>query len=418
MLSRDCEQANLFKVHATLHNYGEHHPLVIESESRKTSINNVETEKSDKNCGTKATVDITMQTTRSSTDSSLENIRSAKNIEIKTADFISVLQAIDQDNKIHYGPIEYRKPIPDEENITENWNEIGMTPQTKTLYVRSNFEKDNNDGYRRELCDAESEDECDAFDGFGKLVKQKVKTLIACSSSKGMTVDDDSLSFQKANKEKVDENGDYVWVNSPLHGQETGNNTCTTVVHEGEEKENKVRVRQEDCGTIASTVFTPEFTETTTKTCHFFLPSQVDEKVTQSSQTGQISNTKYSGKSILLVDPYNFNRGHRGFMIIVVNQMFKHHAFRDGAHKDVVYLKNIADKLRLTVFEGKNEDMSFTETKQLLEDVRCLDHSNCDMLAVAFSTHGLEQPNPKAKGKSDHALVCSDDRTDFHQHNN
>ncbi|KAH3862874.1 hypothetical protein DPMN_025849 [Dreissena polymorpha] len=405
--TRDCEQADLFNELVTLENSGEHHLLVIENESRQTGINNVETENSDKNCGTEATSDITMQTTRLSTDSSLKNISSSKNIQIKTADFLSVINTIDQENKIHFPATENRKAIPDEKHIAENRNEICMTIHTTTLNISSDFEKDDSDEYRK--------DGCDVVDGLGKLVKQKVKTLIVCASSKGMTVDDDSLPFQKANKEKVDENGDNLWVNSPLYGKETEINTCTTVVRESEEKVSRVSVGQEECGpfTVASTVFTSELTETTKETCHFFLPSQLDETKTQSAQTVQISNTKCHGNGVLLVDPYYFNRGHRGYMIIIVNQTFNHQAFRDGAHKDVEYLYNIAYKLRLTVYKGKNTNMSFTETKQLLEDVRCLDHSDSDMLALGISTHGLEQPNPNAKGKSDHALVCSDDRMIF-----
>ncbi|XP_052269873.1 uncharacterized protein LOC127871176 [Dreissena polymorpha] len=143
------------------------------------------------------------------------------------------------------------------------------------------------------------------------------------------------------------------------------------------------------------------------------MESGVDQKLTKSSQTGRISNTKCPEQDVLLVDPYDFSRDHRGYMIIIVNETFKRQAFRHGADKDEAYLSNIAYKLRLTVYKGKTTNMSFTETKQLLEDVMCLDHSDSNMLVVAFSTHGLERPNPKAEGKCDHALVCSDDRWIF-----
>ncbi|KAH3861895.1 uncharacterized protein LOC127866063 [Dreissena polymorpha] len=228
-----------------------------------------------------------------------------------------------------------------------------------------------------------------------------------------MTVDEDNRPFEKATKENAHEHGAVTSVKRPMYDKDIEIKTRVTAVLEKVEMVSQCNVSIKESCNQASTVFTSELTEDKTEKCRFSLPSKGEEKVNSFEQISQKSNAICTKNDILLVDPYDFSRSHQGYMVIIVNQTFKHQAFRDGAFKDIEYLYNIAYKLGLNVYKGQNTNLSLSETLQLLENVRTLDHSHCNMLAVAFSTHGLEQPNPKAKGKSDHALVCADDRLIF-----
>ncbi|WAQ95527.1 CASP1-like protein [Mya arenaria] len=108
---------------------------------------------------------------------------------------------------------------------------------------------------------------------------------------------------------------------------------------------------------------------------------------------------------------YKFNHYMRGHAIIVVNDTFQNYDFREGAKYDLKNMKEIAKKLG---FKWQNrlfyENVTHKQMNMVLKDATEADHTNCEGLLFMISTHGEEKENPKAKGKKDHALICSDDR--------
>lgn len=113
-------------------------------------------------------------------------------------------------------------------------------------------------------------------------------------------------------------------------------------------------------------------------------------------------------------DSYNFSHEQRGYMVIVVNDRFARQNHRDGAHWDLLKMKEIARKLGFRILNSGNErNLDKSTLMRELERAQNLDHSNCDTFAFAISTHGLEKENARANGKQLHALVCADDQLLF-----
>ncbi|XP_052765444.1 caspase-3-like [Mya arenaria] len=108
---------------------------------------------------------------------------------------------------------------------------------------------------------------------------------------------------------------------------------------------------------------------------------------------------------------YTFNHHMRGHAIIVVNDTFQNYDYREGAKCDLRNMKEIAKQFG---FKWQNrlfyENVTHKQMNMVLKDATNADHSKCDGLLFMISTHGEEKENPKAKGKKDHALICSDDR--------
>ena len=113
-------------------------------------------------------------------------------------------------------------------------------------------------------------------------------------------------------------------------------------------------------------------------------------------------------------DQYDFTHPERGYLLMIVNDRFKRQLNREGAHWDLIKMKEVARKLGFRLFNYDNErNLSKAETIQLLRRAQQADHSKCDSFMFMISSHGLEQPNVRARGKPDHALVCADDQLIF-----
>lgn len=113
-------------------------------------------------------------------------------------------------------------------------------------------------------------------------------------------------------------------------------------------------------------------------------------------------------------DTYASHLPVRGYMVIIVNETFRHQAERKGSGRDLQYLHQLARKLGFIVYnQYRTQNVSRNETVQILREMSRADHTGCDMFMFAISTHGIMQPNPRAKGQKDHALICADDKMIF-----
>ncbi|XP_045211959.2 uncharacterized protein LOC123563303 [Mercenaria mercenaria] len=113
-------------------------------------------------------------------------------------------------------------------------------------------------------------------------------------------------------------------------------------------------------------------------------------------------------------DTYNFNHFQRGYMFTIVNDQFARQSPRDGAHWDLLKMREIARKFGfLSLNYNQERNLTKSETMHLLSRARNTDHSDCDCFMFMISTHGLEQRNSLKGGKVDHALVCADDQLIF-----
>lgn len=111
---------------------------------------------------------------------------------------------------------------------------------------------------------------------------------------------------------------------------------------------------------------------------------------------------------------YAFNYPVRGYMVIIVNETFRHQTTRKGADLDLQYLHKLARKLGFIVYNKyETHNVSRDQTVKILQEISRADHSGCDMFMFAISTHGMMQPNPRAIGREDHALICADDKMIF-----
>lgn len=108
---------------------------------------------------------------------------------------------------------------------------------------------------------------------------------------------------------------------------------------------------------------------------------------------------------------YNFNHSQRGYMLAIVNDVFVRQSPRDGAHWDLIKMKEIARKFGFRSLNYNYErNLTKSETLYQLNKARHTDHSDCDCFVFMISTHGLEHQNALKHGKNDHALVCADDQ--------
>ena len=113
-------------------------------------------------------------------------------------------------------------------------------------------------------------------------------------------------------------------------------------------------------------------------------------------------------------DQYNFSFPQRGHMVLIVNDRFRRQSPRDGAKWDLQKTKQIASKFGFRIFNSNHcTNLTKRETISILRQAQNLDHSDTDCFMFVVSTHGLEMPNPRAQGKLDHVLVCSDDQLIF-----
>ena len=113
-------------------------------------------------------------------------------------------------------------------------------------------------------------------------------------------------------------------------------------------------------------------------------------------------------------DQYNFSYPQRGHMVLIVNDRFLRQSPRDGANWDLQKTKQIASKLGFRIFNSNHcRNLTKKETISILRQAQNLDHSDSDCFMFVISTHGLEMANPRAKGKLDHVIVCSDDQLIF-----
>ena len=113
-------------------------------------------------------------------------------------------------------------------------------------------------------------------------------------------------------------------------------------------------------------------------------------------------------------DQYNFSFPQRGHMVLIVNNRFRRQSPRDGAKWDLQKTKQIASKFGFRIFNSNHcTNLTKRETISILRQAQNLDHSDSDCFMFVVSTHGLEMPNPRAQGKLDHVLVCSDDQLIF-----
>ena len=117
---------------------------------------------------------------------------------------------------------------------------------------------------------------------------------------------------------------------------------------------------------------------------------------------------------IVTEDQYNFSYPQRGHMVLIVNDRFLRQSTREGAIWDLQNTKQIAAKLGFRIFNSKRcRNLTKKETIAILREAQNLDHSDSDCFMFVISTHGLEMPNPRAKGALDHVIVCADDQLIF-----
>ena len=113
-------------------------------------------------------------------------------------------------------------------------------------------------------------------------------------------------------------------------------------------------------------------------------------------------------------DQYNFSFPQRGHMVLIVNDRFRRQSPRDGAKGDLQKTLQIATEFGFRIFNPNQcTNLTKRETISILRQAQNLNHSDSDCFMFVVSTHGLEMPNPRAQGKLDHVLVCSDDQLIF-----
>ena len=150
-----------------------------------------------------------------------------------------------------------------------------------------------------------------------------------------------------------------------------------------------------------------------------FLSSSSQHKTNERVSTSSVhvsTERSHQQESALfneLVDEnqYNFSYPQRGHMVLIVNDKFLRQTPREGAIWDLQKTKQIATKLGFRIFNSNNcRNLTKKETITVLRESQNLDHSDSDCFMFVISTHGLEMPNPRVKGKLDHVIVCADDQ--------
>ena len=150
-----------------------------------------------------------------------------------------------------------------------------------------------------------------------------------------------------------------------------------------------------------------------------FLSSSSQHKTNETVSTSSVhvsTERSHQQESALfneIVDEnqYNFSYPQRGHMVLIVNDKFLRQTPREGAIWDLQKTKQIATKLGFRIFNSNNcRNLTKKETIAVLRESQNLDHSDSDCFMFVISTHGLEMPNPRVKGKLDHVIVCADDQ--------
>ncbi|XP_005099862.1 caspase-3 [Aplysia californica] len=85
-------------------------------------------------------------------------------------------------------------------------------------------------------------------------------------------------------------------------------------------------------------------------------------------------------------DNYNFSHERRGVAIIIVNHNFSGQRSRDGSQQDFRRLQELFTSLDFEIRTFR--DVTRNELLQLIHNVSREDHSDCDCLVVAISSHG------------------------------
>ena len=167
---------------------------------------------------------------------------------------------------------------------------------------------------------------------------------------------------------------------------------------------------------VSPTPFSVHYDEIKTKTAFDFRTSSKQGTTSKTGIENEVSAQQETGfcSEIVDDDQYNFSFPQRGHMVLIVNDRFRRQSPRDGAKWDLQKTKQIASKLGFRVFNSNQcTNLTKRETISILRRAQNMDHSDSDCFMFVISTHGLEMPNPRAKGKLDHVIVCSDDQLIF-----
>ncbi|WAQ95536.1 CASP3-like protein [Mya arenaria] len=302
-------------------------------------------------------------------------------------------------------------------NRTENSQEHKMTKEEK-IDNRGSEEGDEgiiyNQPIERESMGLESdlpeEDEIigeDQPDGIKKIMRKAAKA-IACGL-KPKTKDEDKTPYSQHFKDR--------YAVSPETGSMESNfERGMPPTDTGQEFDERLSYRRAvSAGTvqrmkethIKSSQHTSHTVPVALNEIEMYEPHASNTHIPQPSETPTMADDDSE-------DVYNFNHPTRGYMVIIVNDRFKHQPFRDGAECDLRHMKEMARKLGYRIQNTHFcKNLTQFETIGVLKNAKTADHSQCDSFALMISTHGLEQPNSKARGKMDHALVCADDKMIF-----
>jgi len=256
--------------------------------------------------------------------------------------------------------------------------------------------------------ESDEEDEVDGL--FSKIKKSKIVKTIACGLGISKNDSEDKEPYLQAEKQHDERFG--------FTGEKYGEPSFNRGSEQGQEFEERLSYRRAISGSTLQQM-KEKHREPGAHHKSYTVPIALneeddyprDEHVRESSSSipAQISTGSVDDE-----DVYNFSHPKRGYMIVLVNDTFKHQPFRDGASRD---LQNAREMAEMLGYEIQNKfwcnNVNRNLTMNILTRAQKTDHSNCDSFAIIVSTHGLEKPNPKAMGKMDHALVCADDRMIF-----
>lgn len=167
---------------------------------------------------------------------------------------------------------------------------------------------------------------------------------------------------------------------------------------------------------VSPTPFSVHYDDIKTQTAFDFRTRPKQGTTTRTVIEKEVSAQQETGLCSEIVDgdQYNFSFPQRGHMVLIVNDRFRRQSPRDGAKWDLQKTKQIASKLGFRIFNSNHcTNLTKRETISILRQAQNMDHSDSDCFILVISTHGLEMPNPRAKGKLDHVIVCSDDQLIF-----
>ncbi|KAK3593304.1 hypothetical protein CHS0354_031363 [Potamilus streckersoni] len=139
----------------------------------------------------------------------------------------------------------------------------------------------------------------------------------------------------------------------------------------------------------------------------------VDRPVEVSSAREHLSsNYDVSQDTVINQDLYDFSHPHRGYAIVIVNQLFTRLLKRNGAEVDLIKTKEFLRKLGYLNKNIERYNLDKESTLAILQDAQDTDHSNMDSFALIISSHGNEMEHPR-NGKKEHVIYCSDDQYIF-----